>query len=82
MMALYIAHFLELYIKSLADGKAGNSQIEPLITSESAGDVSWSGDISTVTNDLNGWGAFKQTPYGIQYASLAKVYGLGGMYIY
>lgn len=76
LMANYIAHFLELYNKAAASGA-----VEPIITSESAGDVSWSGEISSITNDLNGWGAFKQTQYGVNFASMARLFNLGGMYV-
>ena len=50
-----------------------------IITSESAGGVSYSMDVNTIMEDLPGFADWKSTAYGVQLATLAKAYGKGGM---
>ena len=52
-----------------------------MVTSESADGVSYSRDGSAL-NDLNGWAAFKMTTFGVQFATMAKLVGRGGMYVW
>lgn len=85
-MRLFIAHFVTLYLNTptspeTVDDLLSASENKGVATSESVGQVSVSYDVNQVANDLNGWGAWKQTAYGTQYATLAKVLGKGGMYI-
>lgn len=86
-MRLYIAHFATLYLNAPGEGasrtelvKAG--QTPGVVTSKTVGSVSVGYDVSQVTSDLAGWAAWKQTTYGTQYATLAKVLGKGGMYVW
>ena len=44
--------------------------------------VSYSQDVSTITNDLDGWAQWKLTKYGVQFASIAKLMGKGGMLVW
>lgn len=88
-MSLFIAHFLTLYLETLAGGEnssaddvISSAQAHGIITSESAGSVSYSQDTGTITNDLDGWAQWKLTSYGIQFASIAKLLGKGGMLIW
>ncbi|MFR8056982.1 MAG: DUF4054 domain-containing protein [Dialister invisus] len=39
-------------------------------------------DFSALTQDLNGWAGFKLTTFGVQFATLAKMVGKGGMYVW
>ena len=53
-----------------------------VVTSESADGVSHSMDLSALTQDLNGWAGFKLTTFGVQFATLGKMVGKGGMYVW
>lgn len=87
-MGYFIAHFCTMWLESTAD--AGSSaatvinaaNIRGVITSESADGLSYSKDISAITQDLAGWAQFKLTTYGSQFASIAKLLGKGGMYVW
>lgn len=86
-IGLCIAHFCTLYLQSMQpEGTAAASVIAAassagMITGESADGVSYSRD-NSATADLNGWAAFKMTTFGLQFASLAKRYVRGGMYVW
>lgn len=86
-MSLFVAHFLTLHIMGTASAGSpaatviASGQARGLTTSRSAGDVSASTDYNLVGQDLNGWAAWKLTIYGTQYATLAKIIGMGGMYV-
>lgn len=87
-MCLFIAHMATLYMRTLAgtDPNAQQvinaAQVIGLQTSKSVGDLSVSYDFSAIAGDLEGWIGFKQTEYGIQFASFARMLGKAGMYIY
>lgn len=87
-VGLFIAHFCTLYLQSMrgadsdVDDVLAAAAAAGVVTSESADGVSHSMDNSALTNDLNGWAAFKLTTFGVQFASLAKLRGHGGMYIW
>lgn len=84
----FIAHFLTLYLRSMtqADDSAKKviaaGQAHGLQTSKSAGDLSISYDYSAIAQDLNGWAAWKLTSYGQQLATMGRIVGKGGMYIW
>jgi hypothetical protein len=84
-MGYFVAHFATLFLQGTSDPKSGAGavlaagQARGLKTSKSAGDVSISYDFNSITQDLNGWAAWKLTIYGQQLATLAKMYGKGGM---
>lgn len=85
-MALFIAHFLTLYLQTMVNPDFANAQavaaagrLQGLTASKSVDGVSVSYDFSAVLQDLDGWAAWKLTAYGVQYATLAKAYGMGGM---
>ncbi len=85
-MGLFIAHFVTLFLGMPAAGASadeitGSSKSGGLISSESTGGVSVSYDHSSAASDLTGWGAWKLTDYGIQYATLARMIGKGGMLV-
>lgn len=87
-MGLFIAHWLTLYLQSMAKpddvaGKIINAGLaKGLQTSKSAGDLSVSYDFSAVTKDFDGWGTYKQTAFGQQFITMAKMAGMGGMVVW
>ncbi len=86
-IGLYLAHVLTLYLQTAQPEGAEATDIVSaassvgMITGESADGVSYSRDTSAVS-DLAGWTDFKTTAYGVQFATLAKLYARGGAYIW
>ena len=86
-MRLYIAHFATLYLQGPEDGAnrtqiANAGKIQGGMTSKSVGSVSVSYDNGqAATSDLTGWGAWKLTTYGTQFATLARMVGAGMMVV-
>lgn len=86
-IGLFIAHFCTLYLQSMQPEGTDASQVlasassAGMVTSESADGVSYSRDGSAL-NDLNGWAAFKMTTFGVQFSTMAKLVGRGGMYVW
>ena len=85
-MRLVIAHYATLYLQEPQFGATvaeivNAGKVQGSITSKSVGGVSVSMDNSAAVSDLNGWGAWKLTTYGTQFAQMAKLVGKGGMYI-
>lgn len=84
-MGLFVAHYLTLYLRTAAKpgdpvGKILSAGIaKGLQTAKSAGDLSTSYDFSTVAKDFDGWGTYKETAFGQQFITLAKLAGMGGM---
>jgi len=85
-MGLFIAHFLTLYMQTFVDPENASpqavvaaGQTKGLMSSKSVDQVSASYDFSHVMQDLDGWAAWKLTAFGVQFATLAKAYGMGGM---
>ncbi len=84
----FVAHFVTLYLQGTADPNSGAAavlavgQAKGLNTSESVSDVSVSMDYAEIGKDLDGWAAWKLTIYGQQLASVGKLVGKGGMYVY
>lgn len=87
-MANYIAHFCTLYLRSDGDiystpGQAATSGLARGITvSKAAGGVSMGIQPSTAGSGLESWGAFTETTYGVQFATIARIVGMGPMLIY
>lgn len=86
-MSLFIAHFCTLYVRGVANPdskeagilKAG--QLVGLETSVGVGDVSVSTDYSIIANGLETWASWVSTSYGLQFASIGKMMGKGGMIV-
>jgi hypothetical protein len=84
-MALFVAHYATLYLRS--EGNAGSTpqQIASsglalgLTVSKAAGDVSQTQEYLTGWED---WGSWGLTLYGQQLITLAKIIGMGPMYIW
>lgn len=87
-IGLFIAHMCTLYLQSAADADAPASDVlaaaqsAGVVTSESADGVSYSMDTSALSQDLAGWAAFKLTAFGVQFATMARLVGKGGMYVW
>jgi hypothetical protein len=87
-MSYFVAHFCIITMQGRMTPESTEAQVlsaaqaKGLVSSKSAGDVSLSYDFSAMMDDLQGWAQFKLTTYGIQYASLAKIYGRGAIYVY
>lgn len=87
-IGLFIAHFCSLYMQSAAEAGTPADEVlnkaeqAGIVTSESADGVSYSLDVSQVGSDLNGWAAFKLTTFGQQFATIAKLVGKGGIYVW
>lgn len=87
-IGLFIAHFCTLYLQSMSGAGSevadvlSAAQTAGVVTSESADGVSYSMDTSASSNDLAGWAAFKLTTFGVQFATIAKLVGKGGVYVW
>lgn len=85
-MRLFIAHFVTLFLQMPEAGLTKEellnaSKVGGSMASKTVGPISVSYDNTQATSDLDGWAAWKLTTYGVQFATLAKVLGKGGMYI-
>lgn len=86
-MGLFVAHFATLYLRTMTDPgstaadvlKAG--QIKGLAASKSVDGISVSYDFTVATQGLENWAAWTTTEYGIQFATLAKMYRPRSIYI-
>lgn len=87
-MGWFIAHFCTMHLQGTADPASGAGavlaagQAKGLNTSESVDGVSVGMDYSSIAQDLDGWAAWKLTIYGQQLATIGKLIGRGGMYVY
>lgn len=86
-MALFIAHFLTLYVKTSGtvdepQTNLASGLIRGIQTSKSVDGVSVSYDVSSVLTELDGWGSYKLTEYGIQLLTMARLLGKGNMYVF
>jgi hypothetical protein len=87
-MGWFVAHFCSLYVQGTADANsAAGAVIEAgkakgLDVSQSVGGVSVTTDYNAIGQDLDGWAAWKLTIYGQQLATMGKLVGMGGMYVY
>ena len=87
VLGYFIAHFATLWIEGNSDPDSGAAavlaagQSRGLVTSESAGDVSVGMDYSVIAQGLEGWASWMTTSHGRNLASLAKLYGKGGMVV-
>lgn len=87
-MGFFIAHWLTLYLQTLASpedpiGKIMNAGLAKGVqSSKSADDLSVSYDFSLVSGDMEGWGTYKMTAFGQQLVTFAKMYSMGGMVVW
>ena len=84
---LYLAHFGAMYLKTYAPESSSASQVaaaaQPagVIKSATMGDTQISYDNAAVTIGTEKWGSWNATQYGQQLATLARLVGMGGMWI-
>lgn len=84
-IAYYIAHFCTLWLRSSVSADEGKEAVteagytEGVLTGSSVDGVSYSMDVTSAAQDLDGYAAWKSTSFGIQLATLAKQQGKGGM---
>ena len=86
-MCNYIAHKATLYLAATTGatdipGLIALSAPRAVMTSKAVDGVSVSYDTESIARDLDGFGDFKSTTYGQQFASTAKLLGKGGMAIW
>lgn len=87
-MGLFVAHFATIYLMGTSSADSGAQAVisaaksRGLETSKSVDSVSVSYDFSQIGQDLAGWAAWTLTIYGVQFATMAKLNGLGGMYVW
>jgi hypothetical protein len=83
---LFVAHFGALYMRTYNDGTspvsvASGATQTGLISSATMGDTSISYDNSAIVAGSEKWGTWNATEYGAQLATLARMVGIGGMYV-
>jgi len=87
-MGLFVAHWATMWLQSTADAGSPAAKViaigqaKGLRVSKSVGPISTSIDYNTVAQDLDGWAAWKLTTFGQQLATMAKMFGKGGMMIW
>ena len=86
-ICLYIAHHLTLWLMGNAPaGSNGASvaaagMVQGSVSSKSVDGVSIGYSQSGAQSDLTGWGSYKETIFGEQFATMARMVGKGGMYV-
>jgi len=86
-MCLYIAHWLTLWLwansptGSPAAVVANNGMSHGSISSKSVDGVSVSYGQTSGANGLTGWGSYKDTLFGQQFLTMARIVGHGGQYV-
>lgn len=87
---LFVAHYITAYLRQSRGNVSGSKSAAQvadsgallgIVSSATLGDASVSYDTSNVTQATQNWGQFNLTSYGQQYASLARIYCIGGSYI-
>lgn len=87
-MGLFVAHWCILWLRSSASPDDGKDNIvsagdpQGIITNVGVDGVTYSMDISQMMQDLAGYAAWTSTDYGVQLATLAKIYGKGMMLVW
>lgn len=84
---LYIAHYSAMYLKTYADGSpsaqavASKSSQKGNVASAKMGDTTVSYDNGAINAGTEKWGTWNSTQYGAQLATMARMIGIGGMYV-
>lgn len=84
---LYTAHFSALYLQTYASSSASAAQTVAraqqtgTVKTATMGDTSISYDNSAITTGTEKWGAWNATQYGQQLVTMARLVGMGGMYV-
>jgi len=86
-LSLYIAHHLTMWLLGNAPEGSNAKQVATAglshgaVASKSVDGVSVSYAQSSAQSDLTGWGSYKGTIFGEQFATMARIVGKGGMYV-
>jgi hypothetical protein len=86
-ISLFIAHFVELYMRSMVEPGSDAAQIvnagqtKGLVASKSVDGVSVSYNFAQAAKGLEGWAEWMTTEYGAQFATLARMYSPRSIYI-
>ena len=84
---LFVAHWSALYLKTYSDGSpnaqvvASTADQKGNVSSATMGDTSISYDNKAVNEGTAKWGTWNATQYGAQLATMARMIGIGGMYV-
>lgn len=87
---LFVAHYVTVYLRQNRGNTGGSKSAEQVadsgallgvVSSASLGDASVSYDTSLLSQATQNWGQFNLTSYGQQYASLARIFCIGGSYV-
>jgi hypothetical protein len=84
---LFVAHWSALYLKTYSDGSpnaqvvASRADQKGNVSSATMGDTSISYDNKAVNEGTAKWGTWNATQYGAQLATMARMIGIGGMYV-
>lgn len=85
MMCLYMAHFFTLFLQTQSGEPGAASALSSALptgvtASKSVKDLSVSYTFMGLETDFNGYGTWKLTKYGQQLVTMAKMYGMAGMW--
>ena len=84
---LFVAHWSALYLKTYSDGSPNAAAVaskaghQGLVASATLGDTSISYDNSAEVAGTEKWGMWNATQYGSQLATMARMIGIGGIYV-
>lgn len=86
-MSWYVAHMMTMWLRSYIDPNSNPTAAQVaqaglekgMLVAKSVGDVS--GSYENMMADFGEWGAWAETTYGAQLISVAKVIGLGFIYV-
>lgn len=84
---LFTAHYCAIYLKTYVDGSASSVQVAAasqqtgLVKEAEMGDTKISYDNSAITAATEKWGNWNATQYGQQLITMARMIGMGGMYV-
>lgn len=84
---LYVAHFSAMYLQTYAQSSlnerqaAASAQQIGVVKTAAMGDTTVTYDNSAITSGTEKWGAWNTTQYGQQLVTLARMIGMGGMYV-
>ncbi|MBR2999760.1 MAG: DUF4054 domain-containing protein [Oscillospiraceae bacterium] len=84
---LFVAHWAALYLKTYSDGSPSAASVASRagsvgqIASAQLGDTSITYDNGAVDAGTEKWGAWNATIYGTQLATMARMVGIGGVYV-
>lgn len=84
---LYVAHFMSMYLKTYNQNPTSAQEVAAAavqtgaVKQASMGDTSISYDNSAIISGTEKWGAWNATQYGQQLVTMARMVGMGGMYV-